>query len=84
MKYDLNLGVSIVTACGDSIVLYGTYFIDKKTGDYYLYSECPENVLALIWEARWPYRNCRDRILSQTVGFDFIKAFKRSYSRHNS
>lgn len=82
MKYDLNLGVSIVTAYGDPIVLYGTYFIYKKTGDYYLYSECPENVLSSIWEAEWPYINCRDRILSQTVGFDFIKAFKRPYSRH--
>ena len=83
MKYDLNRGVLIVTAYGDSIILYGTYFIYKKTGDYYLYSECPENMLASIWEAKWPYINCRDRILSQTVGFDFIKAFKRTYSRHN-
>lgn len=83
MKYDLNLGVSIVTAYGDPIVLYSTYFIWKKTGDYYTYSKCPENLLILIWEARWPYRNCRDRILSHIVGFDFIKAFKRTYSRHN-
>ena len=83
MKYDLNLGGSIVTAYGDPIVLYSTYFIWKKTGDYYTYSKCPESLLVLIWEARWPYRNCRDRILSQIVGFDFIKAFKRTYTCHN-
>lgn len=83
MKYDLNLGVLIVTAYGDPIVLYSTYFIWKKTGDYYTYSKCPDNLRVLIWEARWHYRNLRDRILSQTVGFDFIKAFKRPYTRHN-
>ena len=83
MKYDLNLGVLIVTAYGDPIVLYRTYFIWKKTGDYYTYSKCPDNLRVLIWEARWRYRNLRDRILSQTVGFDFIKAFKRTYTRHN-
>ena len=82
MKYDLNLGVLIVTAYCDPIVLYSTYFIWKKTGTHYRYSKCPENLLILIWEARWPYRNLRDRILSQVVGFDFIKAFKRPYSRH--
>ena len=83
MKYDLNLGVSIVTAYGDPIVLYSTYFIWKKTGNHYTYSKSPENLLILIWEARWPYRNLRDRILSQVVGFDFIKSFKRTYTRHN-
>lgn len=83
MKYDLNRGILIRTTHCDEIVLYHTYFTWKKTGEHYQYSGCPENLLVLIWEADWPYRNARDRILSKVVGFDFKKAFKRKYIRHN-
>lgn len=82
MKYDLNRGIPIITAHCDRVILYHTYFIWEKTGDVYLYSEAPENILLLIWGACWPYRNVRDRTLSKVVGFDFIKAFKRSYKWH--
>lgn len=83
MKYNLNTGVLIETTYGDKVVLYATYFVWKKTGDYYEYSKAPENMLLLIWEAKWPCRNSRDRTLRKTYGFDFEKAFKRKYTRWN-
>lgn len=83
MKYDLNRGIPIMTAHCDRVILYHTYFRWEKTDDIYLYSEAPENILLLIWEACWLYRNARDRTLSKVVGFDFFKAFKRKYIRHN-
>lgn len=84
MKYDLNKGILITTAHGDEVRLHCTYFVWKKTGDYYHYAEAPENLLLLIWEAKWPYRQLRDRTLAKTVGFDFEKAFKRPYTWHKS
>lgn len=83
MRYDLNRGVLIETTHGDKVVLYATYFVWKKTGIDYKYSKAPENLLLLIWEAKWPNRNNRNRILAKTYGFDFEKAFKRKYIRHN-
>ena len=84
MKYNLFHGIPIITAHCDRVILYQLYFIWENTGDVYLYSEAPENMLLLIWKARWPYKNARDRILAKTFGFDFEKAFKRPYTRHKS
>lgn len=83
MKYNLNHGIPIITAHCDRVILYRTYFIWEKTDTQYFYSEAPENLLRLIWEACWPYRQCRDRVLAQVFGFDFAKAFKRPYKWHN-
>lgn len=84
MKYDLNKGVLIITAHGEEIRLYHTYFVWEKSLIDYRYSDAPEGMLRSIWDAKWPYRQLRDRILAKTVGFDFEKAFKRPYTWHKS
>lgn len=83
MKYNLNHGIPIITARYGRVILYHTYFILEETDDVYLYSEAPIGMVRAIWDAEWPYRQLRDRILAKTVGFDFFKAFKREYIRHN-